>query len=204
MLFMVHKIFNIAVIFCLLIVTNSCGQSVEQGKASKEDALDAELKKSVKQLEDRLSHKVITKKMIHEEKDSTLEDLIYSNIYVNIHATTDEDYKKELHKFSNLQQAVYATIMLERNFNEGHFYYYLDHFHYFSEDASKGYKLLGFLKLSEIVDQAASLYKKTPEKSSLHFAELDSLFAQQIKLDNTSFSRINLIRSNTDSFISKQ
>jgi hypothetical protein len=170
-----HKVFNITIIFCLLCITHSCGQSVGKGKASKEDSIDAELKKSIKQLKENLSHRVLTKKMIDEEKDSTLEDLIFSNMYVNIRATTDEDYKKEFYKFSSLQQAVYSTNMLERNFNESRFYYYFDHFHYFAEDASKGYRLLGFFKLSKLVDQAAELYESMPEKNSLQFADLDSI-----------------------------
>lgn len=190
----------LSVILLLTIVT-SCKQSSSKTNPSVDDSVNAKLNASINRLKEFLSHDVITKEMIENEADSTLEDLIFSNIYVNIDAHTNEEYKSDFQRLTNLQQAFYSTLLLERNFAEGRFYTYLSRFHYLSADASKGYWLLGFPKLAKTVDEASSLYQTMPEKNSLEFAQLDSLFSTLISLANTSASRIRLVRENMDSFV---
>lgn len=190
---------SLTVILLLTFVT-SCKQSSSKATSSVDDSVNDKLNASTKRLKEFLSHEVITKEMIENEDDSTLEDLIFSNIYVNIHAYSSEDYNCELQKFTNLQQAFYSTLLLERNFSEGRFYTYYSRFHNLSAYASRGYRLLGFPNLAKTVDEASSLFQTMLEKNSLEFAQLDSLFATQISLANTSGSRIRLVRENMDSF----
>lgn len=189
----------------LLLLITSCSNDQNSRENDSKDKEMAQLKESAKKLADLLSHDTLTRNDILSIDDSSLESLIFSNMYVNINAYTKEEYSRELHsKFTIPHRDVYSTLMVERNFKVGRLFTFYDRFDFASIDAINGYYKLGFPLLAKIIEDGHKLYIDMPEKNSQRFSRLDSLFIKYLDPYKISQARVAYIRQNIDSFIQKR
>jgi hypothetical protein len=169
-----------------------------------------DVQQSIDKLDKYLSNDILTKDRIENENDSTLEDLVFSNIYVNIKVdlkSTDEDYKDQFRKFTIPQQIFYSTLTLERNVENFGFKGYFEHRQsvgQFASYASNGYKKLGLPEISNTVTKAMSINNSNLQLSDSSFNRLGTILLNQIIEKNSSKERIKLIRNNIDSFVTKR
>ncbi|NOT94378.1 DMP19 family protein [Ferruginibacter sp.] len=176
---------------------------------SKSDSSDHASKSSDK-LNKLLSNDILTKDRIENENDSTLEELIFSNLYVNIKVdpkSTDEDYKNQFKKFTVPQQIFYSTLTLERNVKHFGFKGYFEHNQsvgQFAVYALNGYKELGLPEVSITVSKAIDMNKSDLKLSDSSFYKLDTILLRQIVEQNSSKERLKLIHNNIDSFITRR
>jgi hypothetical protein len=174
-------------------------------KDSKKD----DIQNSIEKLNKFLSNDTLTKDRIQNENDSTIEELIFSNLYVKIKVdlkSTDQDYKNQFLKFTIPQQTFYSTLTLERNVKYFGFKGYFEHNQsvgQFANYASDGYKHLGLPEISNTVNKAIDL-KENSKLQDRSFLKLDTILLNQILEKNSSAERLKLIRQNLDSFITKK
>ena len=168
-----------------------------------------DVSKSINKLNKLLSNDILTKDRIENENDSTLEELIFSNLYVNIKVdlkSTDEDYKSQFRKFTIPQQIFYSTLTLERNVKDFGFKGYFEHKQsvgQFAMYALNGYNELGLPEISKTVRKAIDINNSGLELSDSGFHKLDTILLNQIVEKNSSKERLKLIRNNIDSFVTK-
>ncbi|MDX1955753.1 MAG: hypothetical protein SFU20_09490 [Chitinophagaceae bacterium] len=197
---MKHLTARLSIIFFLFIA--SCSNAHENNAKEKEMG---QLRESARKLSELLSHDTLTTHDLRSADDSSLESLVFSNIYVNINAYTKEEYGRELHsKFTIPQRDVYSTLMVERNFKAGRLFTFYDRFDFASPDAISGYNRIGFPILAKVIEDGHNLFNDMPEKKSQNFSRLDSLFIRNFDSIKSSQARVKYIRQNLDSFIQKQ
>jgi len=188
--------------YCLILLTAivSCRQSTSDKSQHSNDVSETN------RYTELLKNDVITQAMINSEADSTVDDLIFTNIYTNFHATktsTISDCKKEFLKFTIPQQEFYSTAVIESYILDGGFITYFIDFNIagqFSNDASKAYKRFNLPKLASIINDAENAYNSKQNGYELVLRILDNFFLDEIKLKRPGSYRIKLIRQNTDSF----
>ncbi len=191
---------GLSILFLILIA--SCSNDPGSNRTKKE--VD-QLRESARKLREILSHDTLTTHDIRSSGDSSLENLVFSNIYVNINAYTKEEYGRVFHsKFTIPQRDTYSTLMVERNFKVGRLFTFYDRFDFASLDAVNGYNRLGFPLLAKAIEDGHNLYNEMPEKNSQLFSTLDSLFMRNFDSIKSSQARVKYIRQNIDSFIQKQ
>jgi hypothetical protein len=183
-----------------ILVLSSCN--------SKNNSSD-DVSKSIDKLNNLLSNDILTKDRIQNENDSTLEELIFSNLYVNIKVdlqSTDEDYKNQFKKFTIPQQIFYSTLTLENNVKYFGFKGYFEHKQsvgQFANYASNGYNELGLPEISNTVSKAIDINSSDLKLCDSCFHKLDTILLNQIVEKNSSKERLKLIRNNIDSFVTK-
>lgn len=198
------RIFETILTILILLLLSSCSEGKNTNSKDKKINDDTHVKQSLNRLKGILSHDTLSKTEIISADESNLEDLIFSNIYVNINAYTNEEYSREFQaKFTIPQRVVYSTLLIERNFNAGQLFLFYDRFDFASKDAVTGYHKLGFPFLAKTVGDGHKLYNEMREKNSLSFSNLDTLFKNNFDKNKTSQARITYIRQNLDSFTQK-
>jgi hypothetical protein len=176
----------------------------------------SESTKSIEEFKNRKIYKKLTSQILDSIPDDKLEQTIIDNIYEIIGA----DYQNELNNLKKLtkgQQAVFSTMILEGEVDNGGFnQFYFNSSGQYAEIAGIGLKNIGAEKLSELTQRANKVYNENKERleefddgTMESFSEsykenplndLDTKFYELSKLEKIADLRIKYIREHKSEF----
>jgi hypothetical protein len=165
----------------------------------------------------RPTYKKLTEDILLSIPDDVLEQAVIDNIQSKMRADFRNQYEI-VTRLSKGRQAIYTTFYLEAEVCNGGFnQYFYNSTGRFAQEAFQGLVQIGAVKLTDLMNQAISLYQANEEKitqeqdGSLEgfsksyednpLNELDDNFYTLKKEENLSALRINYIRKNPKEFI---
>ena len=199
-------------------------QTTKNNTRQKNKKIETHVTKLLKDFDERVIHNKLTRKIIDSTPTSNLEQVIIDNIYLKIipDSSNDEKQFETIISLSKGRQAIFATIGLENEVNNGGYNQYFYNFSssgQYGELAREGFSLIGAKDFSKITQSAIDTllknakhlskfkdgtlesFSKSYENNPLN--KFDDIFFELEKNINLSELRIKYILDHKSEFIDK-